>query len=154
MKGLFDWIICITIGFMAVLVVGSGCSKENPLQKEGVWKKVCTTWGEKETDVATRMQTYKRLDRTSTSLCYSGKGDAVAISYKFVQDSLCAAMVMVDASSVNLDDIKDSFKSCEYLGENNSMDLYIDYIDNSLVTISECQKNDKRFYAVSYIALD
>lgn len=154
MKRIYNLAIVLAgICLFAAMVI-TGCSKDNPLQKEVTWKKVCTEWGEVKSDVMSRMQKYERLSYTSSPICYKGKDEAAVISYSFVEDSLCAAIVLVEAESVDMDALKNSFKSLEYLGENNSMELFVDTSDNTLVTISECRKNDRRYYAVGYAAID
>ena len=144
------------VSFVAIgLVLSSlsGCSDKLEMQQEVAWKKVCTKWGTSEAKVRDMMRTYTLKNSTSTVLTYKGKYPIDALSYQFVEDSLCAVVVLIDAEVVEREDIRSSFSSYEALGENNSSELYVGYSDETLATITSYLKGEKEYFSIGYADL-
>ena len=141
--------ICVSV----IMPFLFGCSDKPVLQDEVVWKKVCTQWGVSSAKVKEIMRTYSLKQSSSSVLTYKGKSSAEAISYRFVDDSLCAVVVLIDATQVDETAIYNSFNGQESLGENNSAKLFIDYPNMKLIAVSSIKKNDMKYYSVGYADL-
>ena len=149
-------LIYTSLSLLAVLILFGGiygCSDNLELQNEVAWKKVCTKWGTSSTKVKDMMRTYSLKRSTSTILTYKGKGVADAISFQFVDDSLCAAVILLDEDVVTKNEIRYSFSNLDQIGEYNASELYVDYKDSTLVTVTAFQKQDKKFISVGYADL-
>ena len=141
---------CLIIVLLLILpLFMKGCSNDFELQDENSWKKLCTQWGTPSAKIRSMMKTYTQLSSLSGVLVYKGKGDTDAISYKFVSDSLCAAMVMMKSETTNIAALRKTFSHYEYLGEYNSNDLFIG--EDQLVTIKQYSKDDISYIAVGYV---
>ena len=146
--------IFIVLGLIALCVIFfCRCTKEHYLQNEVTWKKVYTKWGASSSKVRLQMQRYTLLNSTASVLCYKGKNDIKAISYKFVEDSLCAVVVIADAERIGVDEVRSSFASYESLGEYESYELFVDTGQNTLFTITLCNSDENKYLSIGYAAI-
>lgn len=130
-----------------------GCSDKLEVQQDVAWKKVCTKWGTSSSKVKEMMRTYTMKSSSSTVLTYKGKYPVSAVSYQFADDSLCAVVVLMDATTIDKGEIRSSFSDYESLGENNSSELYVRFVNNTLATITSFAKGDKLYNSVGYADL-
>lgn len=146
-----------TIKLISILLllagICAGCSDKPELQDEPGWKKVCTKWGTPEDKVRKLMRTYTLKGSTSSTLTYKGKGIVEAVSYQFAEDSLCAVVVVMNAVSVDKQDIRSSFSSHESLGEINSSEIFVRYVKDELVTVTSYTMNENEYISVGYADL-
>ena len=150
-KLLYVPIAVITVLIAAICIYS--CDDGLELQNEVDWKKVCTTWGTSSSKVKSIMKTYELKSSSASILTYSGKNSLDAISYQFVEDSLCAVVVLMKAECVEHESIRSSFSAYESLGENNSCELYIRNSQHTLATNSRLVKDDVQYYSVGYADL-
>lgn len=143
--------VVLSIVFLGILFCG--CTKDNNLQNEVVWKKVYTKWGATSAKVRLQMKRYTIIKSTSSVLCYKGKNDIKAISYKFVNDSLCAVIVMAENEHISVDEVRKSFSSYESLGEYESNELFVDVGQNTLFTIASCEGGGRNYLSIGYAAV-
>ena len=142
--------------FIILIIVFLGvysCGDKPILQDEPAWKKVCTQWGTSEEKVRDIMRTYSLKNTTSGTLTYKGKGIVDAVSYYFVEDSLCAVVVLMNSLLVDYQELRSSFSSYDYLGEVNSSELFVMYDKDNLVAITPFTKEDNNYLSVGYADL-
>lgn len=130
-------------------IATTNCTDKLELQDSDDWVKVCTQWGTTTAKVKNMMKTYTQLSSSSGVIVYKGKGDTEAISYRFVEDSLCSSMVVMKSEQVDLVTLRSSFSDYQSLGEYNSNELYVN--GSQLVTIKEYSKNETTYIAIGYV---
>lgn len=133
---------------LLMLLMVSSCTNELELQNGPDWIKLCTEWGTTSTKIKDMMKTYTRLNSSSNVIVYKGKGDVDAVSYRFLNDSLCASAIVMKSDVVEVEEIRNTFSRYESLGEYNGNELYLD--NNQLVTIKEYYKNEESYIVVGY----
>lgn len=129
--------------------MATSCTNDFELQDEGDWAKLCTLWGTPSAKVRNMMKTYTQLSSSSGVIVYKGKNDSDVVSYKFVNDSLCASMVVMKSDITSISEIRKSFDNYESLGEYNANELFVN--GKELVTIKKYLQNDMEYIVVGYV---
>lgn len=137
----------ITI-FLSILLIISSCTNELELQNGPDWIKLCTEWGTTTTKVKDMMKTYTQLSSSSNVIVYKGKGDTEAVSYRFLNDSLCASAIVMRLEVSDVEEIRNTFSKYESLGEYNGNELFLR--NDQLVTIKEYTQNEESYIAIGY----
>ena len=138
----------IVATLLLMLVTIASCTNELELQDGPDWMKLCTTWGTTSTKIKDMMKTYTQLSSSSNVIIYKGKGDIDAVSYRFLNDSLCASAIVMKSEVAEVEEIRNTFSKYESLGEYNGNELYLD--NNQLVTIKEYAQNEESYIVVGY----
>lgn len=140
---------------LIAIFVFNGCSDDSDESQEMINSYiVCTMWGVSMPEVMDYMKDSRINTRNMEYICYDGNNGIRTVSYYFQNKGLQASLLLIPETEVSLSELQASFDEYEYLGEKNSLDIYINESENTLVTIGKKVKEDNVYYAVGYTMLD
>lgn len=149
----YIFIIVSVINIALFLFCGCSDDSEN-LQEMIPSSMVCTEWGASMSEVMDYMSDYEMNSMEDDFICYNGKNDVQTISYQFDEGILQASLVLIPEENMSLEDLKYSFSKYEYLGEKNGLDIYVNEITNTMVTIGTKINGNNTYYSVGYVELN